>query len=222
MKNFVAIVSVIASLAGAAQAQTVAQWDLLGQPGTQASVAGLGSANVTAGLLARGAGLSGNAGTNSINAAGWNDLGANDYYSLAFTVDAGYKTDLSSLYIGSRSSNSGPRDLGLYSSLDGFASPVHTWTEVGASAFANQIIDLSGLPDITGSVEFRIRATSNAAATGGTISSTGTFRLSAYFSGGAFDRNLQFTGVTTLVPTPGAAVLAGVAGLVSIRRRRTA
>lgn len=223
MKNFVASALVVAALAGSAFAQTVAQWDLLGAAGNQAFTVGSGSANVTASNLARGPGLTGNTGANSINAAGWNDLGAGDYFSLGFTVAPGFQTDLSSLYLGSRSSNSGPRDLALFSSLDGFAAPIFSWVEGGASAFSNQIIDLSSLPSITGNVEFRIRATSTVAAVGGgTVASTGTFRLSAYFSGSAFDRNLQFTGVTTLIPTPGAVALAGIAGLVGIRRRRTA
>jgi hypothetical protein len=219
MKNFVAI-AVLSAIAGTASAQTVSSWNLLGQSGSQASVAGTGSANVTASLLARGAGLSGNAGANSINAAGWTGQ-ATDYFSFGFTVAAGFQTDLSTLFIGSRSSGTGPGTVGLFSSLNGFASPITTWSQPD-STFVNQAINLSALPNITGNVEFRIAQIGTTAANGGATGTSGTFRLTAYFVGGSFDRDLQFTGTTTLIPTPGALALAGFAGVFGARRRRTA
>ena len=214
----IAIATVIAALAGTANAQ-IAQWDLLGAPGNQAFTTGTGTANVTANNLTRGSGITGNAGGSSFNSAGWNDLGANDFISFGFNVAPGFAVNLDSLYIGSRSSNTGPGFLGLFSSVDGFSTNLFTFAMTGTD-FRNDQVNLSALTNLTGNVEFRVRALNGTSATGGAISSTGTFRLTAFFSGGAFDRNLQFTG--TVVPTPGAAALAAIAGLVSIRRRRSA
>ncbi|MDX2147499.1 MAG: hypothetical protein SFZ23_08240 [Planctomycetota bacterium] len=209
----------IAGLAAAANAQTVASWVLLGQPGNQPSVAGVGSANVTANPLARGAGLAGNSGSNSLNTSGWADLGANDFISLGFTVAAGYQTDLSQLYIGTRSSGTGPGFLGLFYSGDGFSTNLFSFIQPD-STFVNSVIDLSALPNLTGNVEFRLRALNNTSANGGAISANGTFRVTAYFVNGQFDRDTQFTGTTTLIPAPGAVALMGLGGLVAGRRRR--
>ncbi|MDX2114320.1 MAG: hypothetical protein SFZ24_01695 [Planctomycetota bacterium] len=206
----------VAALASAANAQ-IASWVLLGQPGTQASVTGVGSPNVTANALTRGAGLTGNAGANSLNTAGWNDLGANDFISLGFTAAAGFQVDLGSLYIGTRSSGTGPANLGLFYSGDGFSTNLFTFSQPD-STFVNSVIDLSSLPNLSGNTEFRIRALNNVSANGGSISSAGTFRITAYFVGGQFDRDVQFTG--TVIPTPGALALAGIGGLFVARRRR--
>ena len=66
--------------------------------------------------------------------------------------------------------------------------------------------------------EFRVAQIGNSSAGGGVTGSTGTFRLTAYFVGGQFDRNLQFTG--NVIPTPGSLALMGLGGLLAARRRR--
>lgn len=219
------IVGIAAALAAAGfssqtLAATVVEWDLLGQSGSQASVAAsFDAANITGANLSRGAGLSGNAGANSLNAAGWNNQ-ATDFFSFGFTADAGYSVDLEELYLGSRSSNSGPGSIGLFSSLDGFATALVTFNQAPGSNFVNSIVDLSGLPDITGSIEFRLMQIGSAAANGGATASNGTFRVTAYFENGAFNRNLGLTGtVTAPVPVPAALwLLAPALGFVARRR----
>jgi hypothetical protein len=218
MTKFAIIAIACGAAVSAASAQTVVQWDLTGAPGDQAFTLGAGATGITPANLARGAGLVGNAGSNSMNAAGWNDLGPNDYFSFGFTPGAGVSVDLDDLYIGTRSSATGPGFLGLFSSLDGFTANLFTFTQAPGGNFVNSIVDVSALPDITGPVEFRIRALNTTSAGGGTVGAAGTFRVTAYFVGGQFDRNLQLTG--TIVPTPGALGLLGLGGLVATRRRR--
>jgi hypothetical protein len=205
-------------------AAVIAEWDLLGAAGSQASTAALTSVTpgVTGNALARGSGLTGVATANSINASGWNGQ-ATDYFSLGFTVAPGSSVDLTSLYIGTRSSNTGPGTLGLFYNGDGFATNLFSFNQAPGGNFVNSIVDLSALPNLTGSVEFRISQVGSAAANGGATGSSGTFRLVAYFEGGSFDRNLQFTGdvSTAVIPEPSAAWLAifGLAGLGTLARR---
>lgn len=218
MKKFALSALAVFALAGVAGAQIV-DWNLSGAPGNQVSQPpNTSAANVTGMSITRGAGISASAGSNSISSAGWEGTAADEYFSLGFTVGAGYSVNLGSLYIGTRSSSTGPGTVGLYYSGDGFASPLTTIVQPSAT-FVNSAIDLSALTGLTGNVEFRIYEIGNTQASGaGATAATGTFRLTAYFVGGVFDRNLQFTG--TVVPTPGALAIAGVAGLVAVRRRR--
>ncbi|MCC6971398.1 MAG: hypothetical protein IT434_14380 [Phycisphaerales bacterium] len=209
--------AVLAASAGVASASvTISQWDLLGAPGDQVFTPGSAVANVSAMNLTRGAGLGVSAAANSFSSLGWTQA-SDDYFSWGFTVDSGYAVNLDSLYIGTRSSNTGPGQLGLYYSGDGFTTAITTFAQVG-TAFNNMVIDLSALPNLTGTVEFRVAQIGNVSANGGTTSSSGTFRFSAYFVNNTFDRNLQFTG--DVVPTPGAMALLGLGGLVAGRRRR--
>lgn len=225
MKNVIVSAIALATLAGAAQAQ-IAQWDLLNTPGSQISQPGIGSANVTALPITRGAGLTASGASNSFSSAGWESAVAGaastEFISFGFSVAPGFAVNLSELFIGTRSSGTGPGNLGLFSSVDGFSSNLFTFNQASTpsgTGFLNSQINLASLSNLTGNVEFRIIELGNTQASGsGATASTGTFRLTAFFSGGSFDRNLQFTG--TVIPTPGALALAGVAGLVVARRRR--
>ncbi|GMV24457.1 MAG: hypothetical protein AMXMBFR58_04880 [Phycisphaerae bacterium] len=222
MKMFVSLAA-LALVAGSATAATVSQWDLTGAPGDQAFTAGTAAANVSATNITRGAGLGVSAAGNSFSSLGWTQQ-ATDYISFGFSVDAGYQVNLENLYIGTRSSGTGPGTLGLYSSLDGFTAPLTTFVQVGTNGgagtgFVNSVVDLSALPNISGTIEFRVIQIGTQAANGGaTTSANGTFRLTAYFVNATFDRNLQFTG--EVIPAPASIALVGLAGLVAGRRRR--
>lgn len=211
-----AFIVVLAGAALAAQADVIAEWDLLGTPGDQASTTGTAAAHVSAIDLTRGAGLGVSAAGNSFSSVGWNNE-AGDYMSFGFNVEAGYSVDLASLYIGTRSSGTGPGMLGLYYSGDGFSSALTTFTQSG-TAFLNSIVNLSSLTGLMGSVEFRIYQIGTVSAGGGVTGTSGTFRLTAYFENGQFSRNLGFEG--TVSPAPAALSLLGLGGLVASRRRR--
>lgn len=215
MKTVAALIA-LAALAGAAGAQ-LAQWDFLGQPGNQVTNPGIGSVNVAAMDLTRGAGLSPSAAANSFSASGFT-AEPTDYFSFGFTVDPGFQVDLDDLFIGTRSSGTGPGTIGLFYNGDGFASPITTFDQSPGANFVNSIVDLSSLPNLSGNVEFRLAQIGTTAANGGATGSGGTFRVTGYFAGGVFAQNMGFTG--TVIPAPGALALVGLAGLIGGRRRR--
>jgi len=216
MRTFAAA-AVLVITAGTASADVITSWVNFGQPGDQAfSPVGTEAANVTGSVLTRGSGITATGAGNSISANGWDDLSADDYFTFGFTVDAGYSVDLDTLWFGSRSSGSGPGFLSVYTSLDGFTTPVYSFAQVGTS-FNNNIADLSSLTGLTGSVEFRILADNGTSASGGTIGSGGTFRLGDHFDGSDFTE-FRFEG--TVVPAPASAALLGLGGFVAVRRRR--
>lgn len=217
MRNVLLAGAAAVAFAGAAQASVITQWVMFGQPGDQAFTAASANATGVSGMnMARGAGLTPTAANHSISASGWDDMSANDYFTFGFTVDAGFSVDLTSLTIATRSSNTGPGFLGLFYSGDGFSSNLHTFTNVG-TAFTNSIVNLSSLTGLTGSVEFRVMSLNTVSANGGTVGSAGTMRISEYFDGSDFHA-VHFSG--SVIPTPGAVALFGLAGLAGLRRRR--
>jgi hypothetical protein len=217
MKTAIASFVVVTVAASASASVTLSEWDLLGAPGNQPFTSGIGSANVTASNLARGAGLVASAAGNSISASGWTGEGS-DYFSFGLTIASGFSANLDSLYLGSRSSGTGPGTIGIFSSLDNYTTAITTISQAPGGNFVNSIINLSSLGTVSGTVEFRVYAIGTGSAGGGTTGSAGTLRLTAYFANGGFDRNLQITG--DVIPTPGSLALLGFAGLATARRRR--
>lgn len=201
----------------------ITNYDLTGQAGNQVFTAPNTVAdNVTGSNLARGAGLTANTGANSINSTGWTGQ-ATDYYSFGFTVAGGYSVNLDQLFIGTRSSNTGPGTLGLFYSGDNFSSSLFTFNQNAANNL-NSIVDLSALTGLTGAVEFRIEQIGTNAANGGTTSAAGTFRITDYFVGSTESSNFGFTGTVVApasVPLPGAFWLFGsaMAGLIARKRK---
>jgi hypothetical protein len=201
---------------------TVVDWRLTGQPGDQATVAAnSAAAHITGSSLTRGPGLTGATAANSMNASGWHP---GEYFEFGFTVATNYYVDLDRLYLGTRSSATGPGSLGLFWSGDGFSSTLFTFNQAPGGNFVNGAIDLAGLRGLTGAVNFRIRNLGNTAANGGTIGTAGTFRVTDYFVGGSFDRNMQLTGTVNLIPLPAAGWLLGSAllGMTGLARRQAA
>lgn len=218
MKNVIAIAAVVAA-SGTASADVITSYVNFGQSGDQgASPAGTVAANVSALPLTRGAGLNANPGGNSLNSSGWDSLDSSDYVTFGFEVAPGYQVDLDTLWFGSRSSNTGPGNLGVYYSVDGFASPVYTFSQSGTD-FNNSIADLSALQDLQGNIEFRIYAVDGVSAGGGTISSGGTFRVGDHYDGSNFTE-FRFEGSVEAVPAPASAALMALGGVVAGRRRR--
>ena len=204
-------------------AAVVVDWDLTGLVGTETSMAANSAEiGITGSALTEGAGLIGNTGANSMNAKNWNGE-ATDYFSFGFSVTGGYQADLSSLVIGTRSSGTGPGILGLFYSGDGYTNSLFTFDQSPGSNYVNSIIDLSGLQNLTGTVEFRVAQIGTTSANGGTTSTAGTFRISEYYDGANYT-NLQINGDISAVPVPAAAWLlgSGLIGLVGAARKRKA
>jgi hypothetical protein len=187
-----AIASVL--LTPASSAISIATWTLDGQSGTPTSVAGSGSPNVTAADMTRGAGLTAESGSNSFNSKSWGGTDATEYLSFGFTIAPGYSVKLSSILFGTRSSNTGPGTLGLYSSIDNFGSPVQQWQQSGdANAYWSSSISALGL--VSGDVEFRILEIGNTQADGvGDTADGGTFRITDYTPVGSTASPVTVTG----------------------------
>ncbi|PPC89234.1 MAG: hypothetical protein CTY34_12130, partial [Methylobacter sp.] len=179
-------------------------------------------ANITGSNLVRGAGLTANSGSGSLNSTGFTGQ-ATDFLSFGFSVADGFSVNLEQLFIGTRSSNTGPGTLGLFYNGDNFASSLFTFSQSGTSNLFS-IVDLSALTGLTGSVEFRIlQIGTNSANGGATTSSTGTFRVQDYVVS-SIDNNLRFTGTVNAVasvPVPAAFWLFGsaVAGFAARKRK---
>lgn len=210
-----------ATLSITANAGIIVDWDLTGTPGNQASsAASSNAAHVSGTNLTRGTGLTASNGSDSINASGWTGE-STDYFSFGFTVDSGYQVDLSSMLMGTRSSNTGPGTVGLFYSGDGFTTALHTFDQTPGSNVVHSVIDLSGLPDLTGSTQFRVAQIGTASANGGTTGSSGTFRIAEFFNGTNYT-NLQLNGsVSAFIPEPGShtLMLAGL-GLLGFMAHR--
>jgi hypothetical protein len=215
-----AILTVLAILiATASYATTIASWDMLGEPGDQPFTAGVSSPNVTANDMVRGSGLIPNAGSNSLNSRGWASISADDYVEFGFDVGSGFFVSLDDLIIATRSSNTGPGTVGIFTSLDGFTIPIATLIQPG-EVFVDSVIDLSALGPVMGSFSVRLLEIGNTQADGvGNTADGGTFRV-VDFLGSAGFVDTQFTG-TLQVPAPPTLSLlaAGFIAAVFWRRR---
>lgn len=218
------VFAVVASFAAtSANAIPIASWALLGATGDQTSTAGVGSAHVSALNLSRGAGLTPNAGANSLNSRGWNTAPASnpgddtDYVTFGFSVAPGFAVDLTDLIIGTRSSATGPGTVGLFWSGDGFVTALATITQPN-TAYVDSVIDLSALTGLAGLNEFRLIEIGNTQADGsGDTTSLGTFRVTDYLGSSGY-QDTQFSGEirAVSVPEPSTVALLGL-GVVGIR-----
>jgi endonuclease/exonuclease/phosphatase family metal-dependent hydrolase len=173
-------------------AQTLASWDFTGEPGNQSSTSGNGSDGIIPLPFSRGTGLNATAAANSISTSGWSLTDPNDYISFGIAIPAERTVTLDNLMISTRSSNTGPGNLVLRSSLDGFSSNLTSWTQTETN-FNNQMISLNSLGQLSGTIEFRIYLLDNVSANGGLVASTGTFRVGNYSESGVL-RPVQLTG----------------------------
>lgn len=114
------------------------------------------NANITVSGIGRGPGINGNNGANRYNARTW-DLAAldlDDYFEFIITPNASYEIDfVSFVYTGQRS-GTGPVNMAVRSSVDGFTA------DIGTPAIGGATIDLSAAAyqDITTAITFRVYA----------------------------------------------------------------
>lgn len=222
LRSIYIIVS-LASLALSAEAITIASWNTQGQPGSQTVTSGAGSANVTAVSMARGGGLSAVAAADSMNSRGWGGSDADDFFEFGFTVAAGFEATLKDLIIGTRSSNTGPGTIGVYTNLDGFAAPVATIVQPGGTQ-ENSIIDLSSLAPVTGLFSVRLIEVGDTQADGvGATSNSGTFRVADFFDGSSHTDS-QFTGTVSAsapsLPDQGSSLVLLALGVIPVVLRK--
>lgn len=197
--------------ADVAMANAVAYWNQFGQTGSQISTVGVGATGVTVADMVRGAGLTGNTGSGSLNSKGWSGE-TSDYVEFGFTVGSGFVASLDKLYIGSKASGTGPKTVNIFTSLDSYAKPIAAFAEDGTN-FVNSAIDLSGLGPVAGTLTFRLFGS-------GATSAAGTLRVTDYVSSGAYYYD-TITGNVAAVPEPEtyALMLAGL-GMLGVAARR--
>ncbi|WP_158521138.1 PEP-CTERM sorting domain-containing protein [Fuerstiella marisgermanici] len=195
--------------------------------GSEATVAGIAPDGGIAALdLRRGTGLGSTGAADSFNSNGWDSpppispSAADEYFSFGFTVDGATSVVLSDLTISTRSSDTGPGTLGLYSNLDNFTASLHTFTQSGTTPL-DPIIDLSSLGTLTNqTVEFRLIEIGNTQADGtGTTSGGGTFRVTNFERSAS--QPITFSGTISAVPEPSTLLGCLISGLIlaSVRCR---
>jgi hypothetical protein len=205
------LVACAALLASESRAAVVVDYNFAGEPGNQVSTAGTTTLEVTPIAFTRGSGLTATSAANSISSSGWDTLAATDYFSFGFTVNPGFFANLESISLSTRSSNTGPGFLSVYSSLDGFTDALFSFTQTGTGTTTAQY-DVSSLAGLTGPVEFRILSDNTTSANGGTIGSAGTFRVNS----------ASIQGQVTAVPEPASVLALSLisGGAVLMRRFR--
>ena len=205
----------------------VAEWDTSGMAGTEASLTGTGDSHISLVELTRGAGLSGNAGANSMNTKGWNGTNTDDYIQFSLTVESGFTATFGDFWIGTKSSSTGPGTMGFYSSVDNYSNAFYTVIQDGTT-YKNDTIDLSFLGPISGSFSIRLYEIGDTQADGdGSTYSGGTFRVTDYTdtSGSSYIYyNIGISGTVapvSAVPVPAAAWLlgSGILGLIGLKRK---
>lgn len=204
--------------------ELIAEWDTTGMAGTEASRIGTTLAShIDVGNLTRSTGLTGNTGSNSMNTKGWNGTNSDDYLEFNLTVESGFTATLGDLWIGTKSSSTGPGTMGFYTSKDSYASAFYTVIQDGVN-YKNDTIDLSFLGPISGSFSIRLYEVGDTGANGaGATYSGGTFRVTDYYEGSAYNIGISGTvAPVSAVPVPAAAWLlgSGLLSLIGLKRKR--
>jgi len=215
-----------ATIAAQANATVLANWTFeTSNPATAgpfAAEAGVnGATSQASGSHASGATVySSPVGNGSARSFSSNTWAVNDYYQFK-SSSLGYSNI--KIQWDQTSSNTGPRDFGLFWSTNGTtftqigstltvlanAAPNPVWNAVTASAlFTMGPTSGPAAMDNQATIYFRVVMLTTVSANGGTVAAAGTSRVD----------NVIITG--DVVPTPGSAALIGLAGLIAGRRRR--
>lgn len=157
------------------------------------------AANMTASGIGRGSGLTGNAGSNRYNAAGFNTtLDLNDYFSWTLTPNSGFQIDFTNLTGNYQRSSTGPTTYAFRSSLDGYAADIATGAITGSGSAVAFSMNLGGAAfnSVTSAITFRLYAY------GGT-SAAGTFSVNDFIFDGSV--SALATGNNSTITAPGTA-----------------
>lgn len=206
-----------------ARADFLVQYEMAGQPGSQATTAATFAAVGASGVnLARGPGLTPSDGNNSMNSSGWVGPAADDFYSLGFDVIAGSRFLVTDLTFATRSSATGPGFVNVLYAVDGGPETLITTLTQGNATFLNSQLTLTAAVTVQSSFRVLFRAANNTAANGGTIAAAGTLRIGDYSpDGGGTFQPITVGGRAIAVPEPAGLILLGmgVIGLAWIRHR---
>jgi hypothetical protein len=195
------LVSVLALPGSAARADfSLVQYEFQNQTGSETALApslvaaGLSGLNFTESPV-----LTPSAGVNSMNSSGWNLANAN--YSFGFTIQAGQAVTVDQIILTSRSSGTGPGFLNLEASVDGGAlRTVATITQTSTN-FNDEFLAITPVTAMH-SLTFFVVAANQTSAAGGTIGSTGTFRMGDYNPSGTPTPFTIMGTISSLPPGP--------------------
>lgn len=221
-KTFIAATLAALAVASVASGAVVANWtfetSLPTNAGPFAAEAGVNAAS----SFASGSHVSGSTaysnpvGNGSAESFSSNNWAVGDYYQFT-TSTSGYQNV--SISFDQTSSGTGPRDFGVFVSVNGGAfaqlgsdyvvlpNAVNFWSSTTMHPEYNVSLAVAG-GDNAASLTFRLVNTTIVSANGGTVAGGGTSRVD----------NVSITG--DLIPAPGAVSLIGLGGLVAMRRRR--
>ena len=108
-------------------------------------------ANLTVSGIGRGPAINGNNGNSRYNARDWNTnaFDSGDFFYFTLTPNFGYEIDFASLVFNVERSNTGPIQIAVRSSLDGYTSNIGAPT-IGASGVVTlSTVDLSNILHIS-------------------------------------------------------------------------
>ncbi|WP_165074901.1 PEP-CTERM sorting domain-containing protein [Paludisphaera rhizosphaerae] len=222
-----AVVCLAAAFApGRAWADPIVAYELLGQPGNQATFSPTTTATGVAGLdMTRGSGLTTTTAANTFTSTGWNSLDPSiDYVQFGFNVDSGYVASVDQFYIATRTSATGPGSVNVNISVDGGAFTTFATLTQTTNDYVNTLLNLNLTVYSSLVIRFVVNLSNPVAANGGAIGSGGTFRISDYYdSSTQVYTATSFTGsvTATAVPEPSSIVLLGLAplGVLALRAR---
>lgn len=205
------------------QAQTaLLTWDVNGtNAASSANLAGTVAANISAGALTLGSGLTASSAASTFGGSDFeqanlaNAINNQDYISFTITVATGFSLSLSSIdYLAGKSSSTTTLSAVLTSDRTGFtagdALDTYTFTNSSPALRSVTLSGITSLQNITGTVAFRLYGVSSA---------TDTFRIRNNLGA-----DLKINGSVTAVPEPATttALVGGIAlvGALWLRRRK--
>lgn len=161
-------------------AQVLLQWNTFGNVGTETTEPSVfNNANISSANLTFGAGITAAANANRFGGSGWFDVGntaagntiseavaGNNYIQFIVTPSAGCSVTPTSLVFSWDKSGTGPQNVVLRSSVDGYTSDIGTVAPTAAIG-TNNTINITGISNISTPITFRLYGY-GATATGGT------------------------------------------------------
>ena len=204
-----------------ARAELIVQWDTTGLAGNEATAPATAMATGVTGLdITRSSLLSPSPASNNFGSSGWTNPA--QYVQLGFDTTETWNVD--TLRLATRSSGTGPGFMNVNVSVDGGAfTTIATITQSG-TLYNDQYLPVNEVVHSSLVVQFAPANTTSA--NGGTIGSSGTWRIGDYYDGQSYF-SIAFSGsAVSAVPEPSTLLVGGVSlvflGVVTRLRRKGA